>query len=399
MTHQSDESIMKEISEVLISNGLTGTSQVMTTVLNEVMKLERSDALKAKLYERTKERQGHANGYKGKRVMTRFGELRVEVPQTRDCSFYPQSLEKGLRSERALGLAVTEMYVKGVSTRKVKDVVQELCGLDISSSQVSVLSQRLDEELTEFRNRPLGEVAYVFLDARYEKIRHGGHVIDMSVLIAIGINSQGKREVLGVSTSLSEAMTHWKFFLDSLVARGLSGVQLIISDDHVGLKAAKQSIFPTIPWQRCQFHMSQNAQSYAPRKALKTDIAVAMRDIFNSPNIESARQQAVFTVMKFQEIAPHFSKWLENNVEEGLTVFQFPRPHWKHIRTVNSLERLNQEIKRRTRVARIFPNEASCLRLVTALLVEVHDQWITGRIILNMENLHSLDQIPLVINF
>jgi len=218
-----------------------------------------------------------------------MGSLTVEIPQVRGLQFYPQSLEKGCRSEKALKLAIAEMYLMGVSTRKVTKITEELCGLNISSTQVSRLTKALDEELELFRNRPLGSFTYVYLDARYEKGRYGGSVRDVAVLTAVGVNPGEPREVLGVSLSLSEAEVHWRDFLKRLVQRGLHGVKLIISDDHSGLKAARQSVLPSVFWQRCQFHLQQNAQAYIPKRDLKKPIAQVMRDIFNAPDIESAR--------------------------------------------------------------------------------------------------------------
>ena len=251
-------------------------------ILNAAMKLERENFIKAKPYERNFERTGYANGYKDKNLNTRMGSLELQVPQVRGLSFYPQCIEKGSRSERALKLAVAEMYLKGVSTRKVEAVTQALCGMDFTSTQVSRATKELDEEFEIFRNRLLGSFEYIFLDATYLKVRHNGTVIDQATLIAYGVNTEGKREILGAATSLSEAEVHWRSFLESLVKRGINGIKLIVSDDHVGLRKARQKVFPSIPWQRCQFHMSKNAQSYAPKKSLKEPIAQAMRDIFNS---------------------------------------------------------------------------------------------------------------------
>ena len=211
------------------------------------------------------ERQGYANGFKDKRLNSRVGELELQVPQTRGVPFYPNCIEKGLRSERALKLAVAEMYLKGVSTRKVEKITEQLCGLEISSTQVSRMTKELDEEFNLFRNRDLGEFPYVVLDAIYLKVQHNGSVIDQAVFIAYGVNLEGKREILGISVSLSEAEVHWRGFFENLQRRGLKGVRLITSDDHPGLKAALRSVFPNVPLQRCQFHMSQNAQSLAAR--------------------------------------------------------------------------------------------------------------------------------------
>jgi putative transposase len=376
---------MFKLFEALNNNSPGGIRSLLEGILNALMKLERENFIHAKPYERNLERQGYANGFKEKTLNTRVGSLELQVPQVRGLSFYPQCIEKGSRSERALKLAVAEMYLQGVSTRKVESITQALCGMGFTSTQVSRATKELDVEFEIFRNRLLGTFKYLFLDATYLKVRNNGTVIDQAVLIAYGVNSDGKREIIGASTSLSEAEVHWREFLESLVKRGLNGIELITSDDHVGLRKARQKIFPSVPWQRCQFHMSQNAQSYAAKQSLKEPIAQAMRDVFNSCDLNSAKLKAVETSKKFIKIAPEFSVWLDSNIEEGLTVFNFPRNHWTKIRTTNGLERVNREIKRRTRVAVLFPNAASAMRLVTGVLIEIHEEWITDRIYLKMK--------------
>ncbi|MDF2550579.1 MAG: family transposase, partial [Chlamydiales bacterium] len=290
---------------------------------------------------------------------TRFGKLELKVPQTRDIPFYPSCLEKGERSEKALRFAVAEMYINGVSTRRVKRITEELCGLDISSTQVSRLSKALNEELEKFRSRPLGHIRFLYLDAHYEKVRHEGCVRNLAVLKAVGVNEEGYREILGLSCSLSEAEVHWRMFLEGLFERGLKGVKLIISDDHTGLKAALKTVSPSIPWQRCIFHLAQNAQSYAPNHALKSEIAQSVREIYTAVNRIEAEDRMRDIIRRYEKKASKFCTWLEENFSEGLTFYNYPKKIWKKIRTVNVLERLNQEIRRRTCVARLFPNESS----------------------------------------
>jgi transposase-like protein len=285
-----------------------------------------------------------------------------------------------------LKLAIAEMYVTGVSTRKVAQITQELCGIDISSAQVSRASALLDEELDSWRQRPLGEIPYLVLDARYEKVRHGGHVVDVALLLAIGVQADGKRSVLGVSVSLSEAEVHWRTFLNSLLERGMKGVRMLVSDDHAGLKQARISSLPSVPWQRCQFHLQQNAQAYVPKVAMRKEVAQTLRDIFNAPDKTEADRMLQLLIKRYQESAPDLADWAEENIPEGLAVFQLPKAHRLRMRTTNGLERLNREIKRRTRVASLFPNEASLLRLASALLVEIDDEWMTGKIYLNMKS-------------
>lgn len=385
MAHQGDSTVTETVVQLLNENGLTHMAEAIRLLLNEAMRIERAQVLEAEPYQRTDKRRGYANGYKPKTVDTRVGPITFEVPQARGTSFYPSALDRGVRSERALKLAIAEMYVQGVSTRKVTEVMRELCGLDVSSSQVSRAASLLDEELDAWRNRPLGEYRYVFLDARYEKVRHGGSVVSCAVLIAAGIDCSGHRSLLGVSVSLSEADVHWRTFLASLQERGLYGVQLIVSDDHAGLKSAREARFPGVAWQRCQFHLQQNAGHYAPRVALRGEIAADLRAVFDAPDRIEACRRLRIAVDKYSQTAPKLSAWLESDVPESLSVFAFPRWHRRRTRTSNMLERLSKEIKRRTRVATLFPNEASLLRLVTAVIMEVSEEWETEKIYLRME--------------
>ena len=319
MTCETENNKYKSLLEDVIDNGFDNMTGAVISLLNEAMKLDRSRHLQATSYERTEERNGYANGFKPKTVQTRLGKLELEVPQVRDSSsnFYPNSLEKGLRSEKALRCAIAEMYIQGVSTRRVKQITQELCGFDVSSSQVSRVTQLLDEEFKLWRERPLGRYCYLMLDARYEKVRHGGHVVDNAVLVAHGIDYDGNKRILGVSVSLSESEVHWRSFLESLVKRGLHGLTLIISDAHSGLKAGKRAVFPSVSWQRCQFHLQKNAQSYVPKQSLKKVVAKDIRDIFNAPSYVEAERLLGLTAEKYNKSAPKLSKWLEENIKEG----------------------------------------------------------------------------------
>ncbi len=383
MTHKDENSLNEDILELFTSEGLGGMSKAVKILMNAAMLLEREKYLGAASHERTEERRGYANGFKPKTINTRIGQLELAIPQTRDGQFYPNSLEKGLRSERALKLSLAEMYIQGVSTRKVAKITEELCGFNVSSTQVSNATKLLDEELERWRNRPLGCFKYLILDARYEKVRHGGTVIDCAVLIAIGVDASGRRHVLGVSVSLSEAEVHWREFMKSLQQRGLHGIELITSDSHKGLKAALKTVFPGIKWQRCQFHLQQNAQSYVPRQDMKSDVGQEIRKIFNCGDRAEANRLLNLAFEHHSKTAPKLSEWMETNIPEGLTIFELPESHRKRMRTSNSLERVNKEIKRRTRVATIFP-EASCLRLVSAILSEVSEEWETGKAYLTM---------------
>ena len=385
MTHREHCTVCNEVVELLADHGFDGMAQAIETLMNEAMKLERADVLQAAPYERTDERRGYANGFKPKTVKSRLGRLELQVPQTRGVEFYPSTLERGERSERALKLALAEMYVQGVSTRKVKKITQELCGLDVSSSDVSRATALLDEELEAWRNRPLGRVPYLILDARYEKVRHGGCVRDCAVLIAIGVLPEGKRAILGVSVSLSEAEVHWRDFLSLLIERGLHGIELITSDAHEGLRAARKACFNGVPWQRCQFHLMQNAMQYVPKVAMRVEAADDLRAVFNAPDRNEAERQLSLAIEKYRQSAPKLSAWMEDAVPEGLSVFALPSSHRRKLRTTNMLERLNKEIKRRTRVATLFPNEASLLRLTSAVLIETSEEWETGKTYLKLE--------------
>jgi len=390
MAHQPDSTVIETVVQLLCESGLSQMAEAVRIMLNEAMRIERSQVLGADPYERSERRQGHANGYKPKTIETRLGAMTVQVPQTRGVEFYPSALEKGVRSERALKVAIAEMYVQGVSTRRVTEVMQQLCGLEVSSTQVSRAAKLLDEELTAWRQRPLGETPYLVLDARYEKVRHGGSVVSCAVLIAVGIAPDGHRGLLGVSVSLSEAEVHWREFLGSLQDRGLHGVKLIVSDDHAGLKAAREARFAGVPWQRCQFHLQQNAGHYVPRVAMRGEVAAELRAIFDAPDRTEADRRLELTVRKYEKTAPKLASWLAANVAEGLTVFAFPPAHRRRLRTSNLLERLNKEIKRRTRVATLFPNEAALLRLVSAVLMEISEEWETDKVYLRMENSGSI---------
>jgi putative transposase len=270
----------------------------------------------------------------------------------------------------------------------VCDILVKLLGpeVSISSTQVSRAAQSLDAGLAAWRERPLDETPYVFLDARYERVREAGQLVDCAVLVAVGVTKDGKRRVLGVSVALSEAEVHWRAFLDSLIRRGLKGVKLIVSDDHAGLKAARRATLPSVPWQRCQFHLQQNAQAYVTRLDQRKPVAQRIRAIFNAPDKCEAERLLRQALDAWNTEAPKLAQWAEENLPEGFTVFDLPHGQRTRLRTTNGLERINREIKRRTRVASIFPNTASCLRLVSALLAECDEEWMTGKVYLNWKD-------------
>ena len=391
MTHQEENPVVDHVMTLLIEHGPAAMASAFATIMNLAMQIERQQALKAESHQRTDDRRGYANGFKPKTMRTRVGEVSLRIPHSRGYHddegrpFYPKSVERGVRSERAMTLAVAEMYVKGVSTRKVTAVVEKLCGLEVTSTQVSRAAAELDEQLSAWRNRPLGEITYLILDARYEKVRHGGAVVPCAVLTAIGVMPDGKRSVLGCSVAMSEAEPHWRKFLESLLARGMRGVKLVVSDDHAGLKAARSATLSGIAWQRCQFHTIRNAMAHAPKVSMRAEISQDLKRVFDADDDQEATRRLRQMTARYQKSAPALANWLEENVPEALTVLGCPPPHRRRLRTTNGLERLNKEIKRRTRVATLFPNEASLLRLVSAVLSEISDEWETQRTYLTME--------------
>jgi len=386
MTQQEDYSNIGAAVEVLLKNGFDGMAESMRLLFNEAMKIERAQHLCADPYERNAERLGYANGFKDKTINTRVGAITLNIPQVRgDTSFYPSALEKGLRSERALNLAMAEMYIKGVSTRKVNSIVEKLCGVEVSREKVSQLAKELDVELEKWRNRSLDWVLYMIVDARYEKVRVDGEVRTCALFTAYGVREDGRRTVLGVSVSLSEAETHWRKFFRSLKTRGMHGLKMITSDSHAGLKAALKTEFGGILWQRCQFHLQQNASAYVPKQEMKKEVAADIRSVFNAPNKEEAKRFLGKIVLKYEKTASRLSIWMEENIPECFSSFSIPDHHQKKLRTSNMAEVMNRELKRRTRVINIFPNDESLLRVCSAILRDYDEKWSTGPVYLNTE--------------
>jgi putative transposase len=377
---EAEGRIIAELMEQLIAQGPERMGEVFAGLFNLAMRLERERFLDAGRYERTPARRGYANGYKAKKLDTPAGTVTVEVPKSKGHDgepFYPQSLERGRRSCRAVMLAVAEMYVKGVSTRDAARVMAEFGLEGLSSTQVSRAARLLDDELEAWRERDLGVFPYLVLDARYEKAREGGIVRDTAVLAAIGVDPDGRRRVLGVSSKPSEAEVHWRDFLDRLVARGLRGVTYVVSDDHAGLGAARKAVLPGAIWQRCQFHLAQNASHHAPTLAIRKRIGAELRRIWNAATLADAEAELRRLVASYAGTAPDLAAWLEVNVPEGLAAFSLPETHRKRMRTANPIERaVQQEIKRRTAKVRVFPSRDALLRLVSAVLAEIDDDWL-----------------------
>lgn len=379
-----------ELINLLLQEGLENSlPKIAELLMNTAMLLERIHHIGASPYQRNADqRNGYANGFKPRSFQTSMGKLSLELPQVRESEtpFRTSLLEQGSRSERALKAAIATMYVEGVSTRRVSKVMKELCGFEVSSGQVSKLTAQLDEEFEKWRSRPLPEIAYLILDATYYKVRIDGTVRDCATLKAIGIRREdGKRMILGVSCALSEAEVHWRDFLDSLRERGIGIPDMVTSDAHTGLRAALKATLSATPWQRCQFHLQQNAQAHVSKQSLKPKVAGEIRKIFNAESKAHAQERLRGFVDTYRQSQPRLAAWAEENIPEGFTVFELPEARRKRLRTSNACETLNSQIKRRTRVVGLFPNEESLLRLVTAILIEISETWETGKSYLKLD--------------
>jgi len=373
---------------LLFDGGLQNAlPRIAEILMNAAMLLEREQHIGAAPHQRGVERNGYGNGFKPRTFQTGIGALKLAVPQVRESNapFRTSLLEKGSRSDRALKSAIATMYVEGVSTRRVTRVMEQMCGFEVSSGQVSNLNKQLDEEFEKWRNRPLPEIAYLIIDATYYKVRIDGVVRDCATLIAHGIRrDDGKRMILGVSCALSEAEVHWREFLTGLKERGIGIPDLVTSDAHSGLKAALKASFNATPWQRCQFHLQQNAKEYVTKQDLKGKVASDIRVIFNADNRSHAEERLKDFVKTYGESQPKLAAWAEENLPEGFTVFALPEDHRKRLRTSNACENVNGQIKKRTRVVGLFPSEESLLRLVTGVLIEISETWETGKAYLTL---------------
>jgi putative transposase len=354
-------------------------------LVQEVLESEMTECLGAAKGARTDGRQGYRSGYYPRTLVTRVGKLELRVPQDRQGRFSTEVFERYQRSEKALVSALMEMYIQGVSTRKVKKITEALCGHQFSASSVSRMNKKLDAALKRFHERLLEEAyPYLVLDARYEKVREDGVIRSQAVLCAIGIHTDGRREVLGVELANRESRSTWKDFLIRLKQRGLHGVEFVVSDNHPGLKKAVMEILPEAFWQRCYVHFLRNARDYLPRKA-DDDCMMELRWLYDRRTIDEAQSDLRAWLKKWQRRYPRLCEWVEANIEETFTFYRLPLQHHKHMKSTNMLERINEEIKRRTHVVRIFPNADSCLRLIRALTVEIHEDWIEATRYLNMD--------------
>jgi transposase-like protein len=443
---------------------------VLEKILNLLLEKEMTDFLDAEKYERTESREGRRNGYRERELHTRVGTLKLRVPRDREGNFSTAIFEKSQRSERALILALQEMYLQGVSTRRTKKITEKLCGTEFSKDQVSRMTKELDETINNWRTRPLSEETeidagietesgteeessrskkvediqdiqdaqdvkdpqdvedvkdvkdvckeagrgssdssnpnpssnsgsssgraypYLMIDAIYQKVREGGRIRDRAVLLVVGVDETGHREILGTYMKASESAVSWGEVFSDLIERGLDpgSVRYIVSDKHVGMRKAIARFFPDSLWGWCQTHYQRNAKSRITGKEETKRLHQHLRDVFNSPNLKTAKARAEklseFYEGRYQDLAA----WLEGTIEDALTVFHLPQKHRKRLRTNNCLERFNRELKRRTKVVGIFPNRDSCLRLVSALCMEKSEEWITGRRYVNEEDLGEL---------
>lgn len=395
MVKQKSIATLSEIKGIL-SQDREFLKDIVQEVLQQTLEHEMDIAIGASKGERSEARLGYRSGYYNRTLITRVGKLELRVPQDRQGRFSTQVFERYQRSEKALFATLSEMYVQGVSTRKVKAITEELCGHEFSASSISSIVKGLDEQLGQFATRPLEEsYPYLILDARYEKVRESGAIRSHAVLIAIGIDWDGRRQVLGVDLVNRESTSSWKDFMLSLKGRGLRGVEMVVSDDHAGLRKSIAEVFPESAWQRCYVHFLRNALDYLPRKA-DDDCLRELRWLYDRRDLGEARKDLASWLKRWQDKYPKLCNWAEENIEETFSFYRLPLGHHKHLKSTNMLERLNEEIRRRTRVVRIFPNEQSCLRLVRALAVETHENWIEEHRYLDMNLLKERKKAQLM---
>jgi putative transposase len=390
MTRKQDSAkarITAEELKQLLAEDPDWLKTIVEQTVQQVLEAEMEEALQAGKSERTEARLGYRAGYYNRMLMTRVGPIELRVPQDRQGRFRTDVFERYQRSEKALVAAMLEMYVQGVSTRKVKTITEKLCGHEFSSATISRIVGQLDAELEKFAQRRLDEpYPYLILDARYEKVREDGAVRSQAVLVAVGISWEGKRSVLAVELASRESVSSWKELLTSLRGRSLHGVEFVVSDDHAGLRRAIREVLPEAVWQRCYVHFLRNALDYLPRQA-DDDCLQELRWLYDRRDAQEARQDLAAWLTKWGQRYPKLCAWVEENIEETLSFYRLPRQHHKNMKSTNMLERLMEEIKRRTLVVRIFPNTAACLRLVRALAVEIDENWIEAMQYLNMEPL------------
>src|SRR5690606_6467544 len=394
MTKDQGKPAVAAIKEVL-SEDHDMLREMVREAMQALLEAEMDEMIGAAKSERTPARLGYRSGYYSRTLVTRVGKLELRVPQDRGGNFSTELFERYQRSEQARVASQAEMYVQVVSTRKVKAITEELCGHSFSASTISTINKRLDDRLAAFAGRRLDEAfPYLILDARYEKVRQNGVVSSQAVLIAIGIDWDGRRQILAVEMANRESRTSWKDFLLTLRDRGLHGVELVVADDHAGLRAAIREVLTEAAFQRCYVHFLRNALDHLPRKA-DDDCLQELRWLYDRRSVEEARRDLAAWIAKWSGRYPKLVEWVEETIEETFTFYRLPRRHHKHLKSTNMLERLNEEIRRRTYVVRIFPNAASCRRLVRALAIETHENWLEGNRYLNMDDLKEQKKMTL----
>lgn len=386
----SDENRAKTITiKALLERDEDFVRAAVQSLVQAALEAEMTEALGAGKGERSEGRLGYRSGYYSRALITRVGALELRIPQDRQGRFSTELFERYQRSEKALVGALAEMYVQGVSTRKVKAVTEALCGHEFSASSISAINKSLDESLQAFSERRLEDAyPYLILDARYERVREGGIIVSQAVLVAVAVDWEGRRQILAIDLANRESRSSWRDFLLGLRQRGLSGVEFVVSDDHAGLRAAIREVLPEAVWQRCYVHFLRNALDYVPRK-VDDDCLRELRWVYDRRDLAEVRRDIAAWLAKWQTKYPKLCAWVEETIEETLSYYRLPLAHHKHMKSTNMLERLNQEIKRRTHVVRIFPNAESCLRLVRALAVEIHENWLEATRYLNMDHLRE----------
>ncbi|PBN41305.1 IS256 family transposase [Sphingobium sp. D43FB] len=394
MTRNENRPSIAAVKDLMGSNR-DALREIVQDLLQEMLEGEMTDVLGASKSERADGRVGYRSGHYNRTLITRVGKLELRVPQDRDGRFSTELFERYQRSEQALVASLAEMYVQGVSTRKVKVITEELCGHSFSASTISAINKRLDESLTAFARRRLDEpFAYLIIDAKYEKVRQAGVVRSCAVLVALGVDWEGRRQILAVELANRESRSSWKDFLVGLKERGLRGVEYVVADDHAGLRAAVREVLPDAWFQRCYVHFLRNALDHLPRKA-DDDCLQELRWIYDRRELSEAKSDLAAWLRKWSPRYPKLTSWAEETIEETFTFYRLPRQHHKHMKSTNMLERFNEEIKRRTIVLRIFPNEDSCLRLIRSLAVETHENWLEANRYLNMNDLKEMKKADL----
>jgi putative transposase len=389
-------SLLEQLSKYVVEKDKDFLKEALTLLINALMDAEVTSMIGAEKYERSENRNNHRNGYRQREWDTRLGTLQLSIPKLRHGSYFPSLLEPRKMSEKALLNVVQEAYVHGVSTRKVDELVESLGIKGMDKSEVSGISKQLDGFVTEFKNRILeGEYPYLWLDATFPKVREGGRVCSMALVIAVGVNQSGEREILGFDVGMSEDGAFWEEFLRKLVARGLKGVKFVVSDAHEGLKSAIKKVLTGSTWQRCRVHFMRNVLSQVPKKC-QGMVSSIIRTIFAQNDQESAREQLRHVVDELRGRFPKAMEILEAAEEDILAYMAFPREHWIQIHSTNPLERLNREIRRRTDVVCIFPNRDAVIRLVGTMLMEQNDEWQVGRRYFSLESMEKLMSIPTI---